>query len=600
MNYRELKEDEYYVGEWDGNKKCIFIHSRYKETPGIDTTNIFSFDKIWCSGGNINFRTPTLEEKHWLDVCIKENKSIPYEEAFKTFKQNVQTNEEYILEEAKIKYPIGTKFYPIFGNISKILTITDNNFTFHNNNTSITVSTNLGNGSIVKNGCSIYHNGKWAEIIELPKEQTEFKKGDYIVYTEDSDNDGFRFNYCYKQKQNEKYLCPEITDKGSVNNGWSYINIIKDNWRYATLKEIAEYDRIGKPYDVTTLNQKELSMEEIQEECKRKFPIGCTFVNTNKDGGKQILVEDEYVYKIVNKNIWAGANQGCLYSNGVYAELILLPKIKEEIPEYVEYIDTKYKGKIVKIEDWKCGSYCKVLFADGKKEQPFKHLVKPSTKEAYEAQNFKIKSEDAEIKVGDYIQYLNEGFYTVESDNPVYLFHHSDNTSNAYCKDLKYLNNLKKFKKVDKDIITTENFKQNMGLKPSNFNIEVGDEVECIKSNGGPGYGFKLGLKFIVRSIRNCGSEKCYFGGNRGGGVYQSHLKLIKKHSNTTIKEQVDVSSPKVTNEITIPKINTKTLDRLLHINAEIKTTMVTVPKIEVKKSVIKNIQVNVLKSLTI
>ena len=63
-------------------------------------------------------------------------------------------------------------------------------------------------------------------------------------------------------------------------------------------------------------------------------------------------------------------------------------KIKTEIiPEYVEYIDTKYKGKIVKVEDWCCGSYCKVIFYNGIKEQPFKHLVKPSTKETYEAQN---------------------------------------------------------------------------------------------------------------------------------------------------------------------------------------------------------------------
>lgn len=57
------------------------------------------------------------------------------------------------------------------------------------------------------------------------------------------------------------------------------------------------------------------------------------------------------------------------------------------IPEYVEYIDTKYKGQIVRVEDWLNSSYCKVIFADGTKEQPFKHLVKPSTKEAFEAQN---------------------------------------------------------------------------------------------------------------------------------------------------------------------------------------------------------------------
>jgi hypothetical protein len=78
-------------------------------------------------------------------------------------------------------------------------------------------------------------------------------------------------------------------------------------------------------------------------------------------------------------------DQGYLYDKGKYAELIEAPEMV--IPEYVEYIDTKYKGIIVKVEDWCCGSYCKVLFYEGIREQPFKHLVKFSTKSAYDLQN---------------------------------------------------------------------------------------------------------------------------------------------------------------------------------------------------------------------
>lgn len=61
--------------------------------------------------------------------------------------------------------------------------------------------------------------------------------------------------------------------------------------------------------------------------------------------------------------------------------------LEEVIPEYVEYIDTKYKGQIVKVEEWTSHSFCCIKFENGQREQPFKDLVKLSTKEAYEAQN---------------------------------------------------------------------------------------------------------------------------------------------------------------------------------------------------------------------
>lgn len=67
--------------------------------------------------------------------------------------------------------------------------------------------------------------------------------------------------------------------------------------------------------------------------------------------------------------------------------------VKEDIPEYVEYIDTKYKGQIVKVEEWTNHSFCCIRFENGQREQPFKNLVKPSTKEAFDLQEIKPKVE---------------------------------------------------------------------------------------------------------------------------------------------------------------------------------------------------------------
>jgi hypothetical protein len=231
---------------------------------------------------------------------------------------------------------------------------------------------------------------------------------------------------------------------------------------------------INRPLNLTEWELVEESitkvdMKAIQEECKKRFPIGCTYQDPG-DKIARVLRQDYSTYNIngdkhiyANKYIYAHGGGGCLYKNGVYATLVSLPekktikqnfivgrwykykdwyikyketvggifkcseqinddrkynkydgffgeadhnkvlledlseiqqylpdghpdKITPSIPEYVEYIDTKYKGQIVKVEDWRCLSYCKVIFHDGNREQPFKHLVKHSTKEAYDAQ----------------------------------------------------------------------------------------------------------------------------------------------------------------------------------------------------------------------
>lgn len=91
-----------------------------------------------------------------------------------------------------------------------------------------------------------------------PMEKNAFSKGDYIVQLHESHSDRyFKKNSCFKQRVNDTYLLPELDEIGSKTNGWEAIKFInKNSWRYATSEEIAEYNRLGKPYDVTTLNNK--------------------------------------------------------------------------------------------------------------------------------------------------------------------------------------------------------------------------------------------------------------------------------------------------------------------------------------------------------
>jgi len=102
---------------------------------------------------------------------------------------------------------------------------------------------------------------------------SEFKKGEYIVLignpidpiTNQKPKDrgipsSFLINNCYLQRSNSSYIRPEIDSKGLTGNGWVCYKYDMNNWRYASAQEAAEYDRLGKPYNVNELN-KDLNYE---------------------------------------------------------------------------------------------------------------------------------------------------------------------------------------------------------------------------------------------------------------------------------------------------------------------------------------------------
>lgn len=601
MELTDLIDGEVYYEEI---KESTYI-SQYneKDTPFYIQTNTNNFYKCGAKMHIDNVkRLATEEEKAWLNHCIKKDKFVPKEEFLKQYKQEfivgkwykynnwyikylknsngyfrsseeifnkehkiiesnfgecdkekvlltdlneisdylpeghvdkIMTIKESLLEEAKRKYPIGTVFKsalkhdsnPYVGKVVKGMY--------------------LDNNSHIWNGDSIgflYDNGKWAEIVSN-LEVNEFKKGDYIVLLKKSNTKYFTQNYIYLQNKNYQCFYTNCDSIGETTSGGAYFED-KNNWRYATPEEIDEYNRVGKPFDVTTLKQKEMSIQEIQEECKKRFPIGCKFkcANTKQES---ILLQDNTVYTIDNNNIYASYGRGCLYHQGKYAELISLPEIKEKsVFEYVEYINTKYKGQIVKVEDWGCGSYCKVIFPNGNKEQPFKHLVKFSTKEAYEnqlKQQYPLTPEqcfNSEIKVGDEVEVVKlEGF--TADNNKIYL-------------------------------------KANIGDR---FTVYRNPTVYSYTNKN------EYGIQLKEDLDRYCYPIECF--------------KLIKKANTTTEHKKVDVSSPKVTDKITVPRINTTSYDTLVHINIETNTKSIKIPKLETNTPEIKKIKIQSL-TLTI
>lgn len=85
-----------------------------------------------------------------------------------------------------------------------------------------------------------------------------FKKDDYIVCLNTPiDDKDFPPNFVFKQSYDYEYLSAK-KDNCGYSNGWPQIqwdgSKEYSKWRYATPEEIEEYDRLGKPYDVTTLN----------------------------------------------------------------------------------------------------------------------------------------------------------------------------------------------------------------------------------------------------------------------------------------------------------------------------------------------------------
>ena len=180
-----------------------------------------------------------------------------------------------------------------------------------------------------------------------------------------------------------------------------------------------------------------MNIHDIQKEVIRKFPIGCKFIPVGASSPIKLL-EDHNTYKITgnNKSIWAHTGAGNLYKEGKWATLVSLPEsLPESIPEYIECTSSKdsepyfIKGNVYKVvkaspissAELKCNIlkdykehnilYTRLVDTDGTK------LFKPSTKEAYDAQNTYLKAAEYTPQVGDYVVMEKAGGWGYSPDN---------------------------------------------------------------------------------------------------------------------------------------------------------------------------------------
>lgn len=116
----------------------------------------------------------------------------------------------------------------------------------------------------------------------------QFEKDDYIVTLEGDFKDisCAKKNYCFKIRESCLYLkpCIDLNEKNGNSNiylTFNKSNVLKD-WRYATKEEIAEYDKLGKPYDINTLKRKSTSKFQVGDKVRFKKPDSTNAVYFKK------------------------------------------------------------------------------------------------------------------------------------------------------------------------------------------------------------------------------------------------------------------------------------------------------------------------------
>lgn len=203
------------------------------------------------------------------------------------------------------------------------------------------------------------------------KQKTMFKKDDYIVLlNEDCIN--HTANKCYKQRKDSTHIEPYLDNRNSSSNGSTLFMFNRKNWRYATKEEIAEYDRIGKPFDVTTLISKTKDLSTLKDcyiELNSEDEYNALSKFFDNNGWKNLTYYEKYFHPYSDFKEYQCLTghldkkqltlqdleqYGFKYVKALEAKLPVTGKVFNSTPEYVKWTNQKDKsytyGKIYKVE----------------------------------------------------------------------------------------------------------------------------------------------------------------------------------------------------------------------------------------------------------
>lgn len=408
-------------------KDGVYIKDTFRIEIGSKT-----FDKDGSFGSDIkNVSLASQQEKDWLNTCIKEDKFVSLEEI------NSKPTPEILLEEAKRRFPIGTKFYPAHLNqkIEYCIVTEDSVFILSNNEITLQVNNSSFNydikyGSTIYNRI-IYSKNCWAEIVSTSV-KSEFKKDDYIVLGNTPDKASFLSNCCYKQREDNIYLKSYLDSKLSKINGWTCVSIDNSNgsenvfnWRYATKEESEYYEKIGEPFDTTGKEFKDwynstLRLEHIKvilgdiNDISFKYTKGFY---PEVHASKATIIEISNAYKgdkvlpgsniTINHQMYTHSNPSSEpkeFDRNFYVEV----KSQEEYEKVCKWLKSKgeilyNEGNCIYNSKWSCMGYYRdkwVLSMINNKNKPLKTLsdlgIEEDTKWVPKEETWveKVKKED--------------------------------------------------------------------------------------------------------------------------------------------------------------------------------------------------------------
>jgi hypothetical protein len=281
----------------------------------------------------------------------------------------------------------------------------------------------------------------------------------------------------------------------------------------------------GKWAEIVEETVKPLSMKEIQEECKRRFPIGCKFKSPTI-GTTYTLYNKFNTYEIIGQHgINGGVDQSYLYYNGDYAELISLPES--------ESVET-----VIPIEP----SKSKYLIAA---EKALKHF------------------EDAGFYVG--CEYEDTDGRVDTSTEPLSIC--ESNTHNCYIDcGTGFL-----WEYETKNLELNVYGKLLIEDKPQSMEREfqVGDRVECIRKSHKISIGMQgtivevnindLGVAFDTFTEGHSVSNKCDYG--KGWLVSKDSVRLIgTSSSNTPTSQELNTYGLQVGDVLNVDVLNAWTV----------------------------------------
>lgn len=407
----ELIEDEIYHYVYNNihkyilkyNKSYIYIRDNKHESGKF--TNITN--NLALIGNDI--RLATSEEKHWLLECEKANKFINKEEALKSF--NKPTELTSLPDKWCIK--VEANCLPV----------------------------EIYHWRLDSGHCGWFEEGyidntKYFSKHKLPYTEITLDQFKKWVLKEDSNKPEFIVGKWYKTEAGSYVKYKETVDglfKSSEDIMYSKSILcikpgsfgdITNTFKEISLEEIQQYLPDGHP----DLISKTPDIQALLEEAKRRYSVGTKIKRITED--KEVIING--VPKIYDNGINVtvkNSNDAWLYHNGKWAEIVSEVASKQEYPLYVECIKRYGFAKIGTIYNTTDAIEAHELFAMNWKSVliQYKHLnrlFKPSTKEAYDAQNVS--------KICDEIMEKVEGYSEIPERISFYVRYTKEFTEDLY------------------------------------------------------------------------------------------------------------------------------------------------------------------------